>query len=98
MFLKKEPRKLPRLALAVIAVSSVYAAGFYRGVELTAEASAVKVAEVRKQAYADGLASQDWKKKVTTDQKLMNKLAYEWWFGLTHKDRKIDLKDKPTRW
>ena len=97
MFNAKEPRKLPRLALLVIAFAAVYSAGFSRGVKLV-EADADKRVEVAKAtAYQAGLKNQDWREHAKSDPALMNELAYNWWFGLSHKDRRLDPTCKPKR-
>lgn len=36
--------------------------------------------------YKKGLENQDWKSNMVSDQSLMNKVCYVWWFGAGVKD------------
>ena len=97
MFNQKSPRKLHRLALVVITVSAVYALGFARGANLVEISAVERISAAEAKAYQAGLKNQNWREHAKSDPKLMNELAYQWWFGLTHKDRKLDPTGKPKK-
>lgn len=40
--------------------------------------------------YQAGAASVDLKKILKEDKKLANKACYVWWFGMDHKQRKLE--------
>lgn len=98
MFNKPKKRKIPRLPLLLIALAATYFTGFSRGVQLAETEFEDTLKTATEAAYQEGLKNQDWKQHAMNDPVFADKLAHQWWFGLTHKDRKIDLNGKPKKW
>lgn len=97
MFNAKEPKKPPRLALLSILLGLAYASGFTRGANLVEADAAKRIEVAAATAYNAGLKNQDWREHAKSDPALMNELAYNWWFGLSHRDRKLDPTCRPKR-